>query len=253
MASIAEYDTVRVAALYGSPESHLAISDCSRPPAIGDLGTVVGFSPPTSNASEAGIRYIVESNAGPGYLVWLAEFFSYEIEKVSRSTSEEESDRDTDSPSRVTQFSGEAFDNLLEQWLLTREAHDIHRKYVEEARLLPLYSDMGGFYGLTRSRQIVECEWDGAEEPQIVNDPRIINVALFQGAMLYPPLRALLPSRPDDAVVCKMCNGTGRVDLPQHIRNIVCYCGGAGWLPAGTAQMPIASRNQKRWWQFWRR
>lgn len=253
MTSITEYDTVRVVALYGSPESHLAISDCSRPPAIGDLGTVVGFSPPTSDPSDPGTRLIVESNEGEGYLVWLAEFFPYEIEKVLGTTSNEVSNRDTDSPSRVTQFNGETFDDLLAHWLLTKAGHDIHRKYVEEEGLLPLYSDMGGFYGLTRSRQIVECEWDSAEEPSIVTDPRVINLALFQGAILYPALRSLLPSRPGNAVVCETCNGTGRVDLPQHIRNIVCYCGGAGWLPAGTAQMPRASRNQKRWWQFWRR
>jgi hypothetical protein len=85
MARIIEYDTVRVVALRGSAESHLAYSESLRSPVIGDLGTVVHLTP-TWNPDDPSTRFIVESTDGGAGCVWLAEFAADELEFVHRST-----------------------------------------------------------------------------------------------------------------------------------------------------------------------
>src|SRR5436305_556584 len=82
---IIEFDVVRITALAGSPESHLAVGDCARPPAIGETGTVVHLTP-TWDPEDPNTRYIVELNESDGSLVWLAEFSRNEIEFVARPT-----------------------------------------------------------------------------------------------------------------------------------------------------------------------
>lgn len=241
---IIEFDTVRVAAIHGSAESHLAINDCLRPPAIGDLGTVVHLTP-TYNPGDPNTRFIVESNEGQADLVWLAEFSREELEFVSRPHSVGKDDSAGLAP--------EIFERLRAHWLSDIPTHDIYRRYVEERGVLPLASDMGGLYALTRSGEILEFEWDNINPLRSVHDPRLVNVALFQGAARYPELTSLLPQRPDDALPCGACHGTGKVHLPEHLQDkVVCYCGGAGWLPAGTPQFGSIPKPTKRWWQFWR-
>jgi hypothetical protein len=80
---IIEFDTVRVVALHGTPESHLAISDAERPPRVGDLATVVDLIP---GPAGAGTRYIAEVGHPDGRMVWLAEFGADELEFVARPT-----------------------------------------------------------------------------------------------------------------------------------------------------------------------
>jgi hypothetical protein len=80
---IIEFDTVRVTSLVGSPQSRVMISECVRPPAVGDYGTVVHLSP-TSNPDDPLTRFIVESNDGGATPAWVAEFAQEEIQFVSR-------------------------------------------------------------------------------------------------------------------------------------------------------------------------
>lgn len=64
---------------------------------------------------------------------------------------------------------------------------------------------------------ILSIVWDDSEHPQVESDPRIRNVALFQGAKK-----------------CPRCGGGTGVDpyaTKLHLDNIVCYCGGLGWIP----------------------
>ena len=44
-------------------------------------------------------------------------------------------------------------------------------------------------------------------------------------------LGAALPPRPDDAVTCDVCTGTGRIREP-----FICKCGGYGWVLPGEQQ-----------------
>jgi hypothetical protein len=54
-----EFDTVRIVALHGTPESHLAISYAECPPRIGDLGTVVDLVPPRNPDDPASAQSFV--------------------------------------------------------------------------------------------------------------------------------------------------------------------------------------------------
>lgn len=98
---------------------------------------------------------------------------------------------------------------------------------------LPLILDMGGCYALRPDGEVVTFAWDEPHDCKVEQDPRLRNMALFQGAKKYPELAPLVPPRQADAVDCSHCRGTGRFptgDVP--IDNVICYCGGLGWIPA---------------------
>jgi hypothetical protein len=109
------------------------------------------------------------------------------------------------------------------------------RKLAAELNVLPLFLDFGGCYGIHPNGEIVSFYWDEPYKVEVENDPRIRNIVLFQGANKYPELEVLLPARLSDAVECLDCKGTGIFQgLAEHgivPQNIVCYCGGIGWLP----------------------
>jgi hypothetical protein len=78
MGDLREFDTIRICQLIGSPESHLAMSDATRPPVVGDQGVVLDWVQKPSSDPLA--RIIVESEQ------WLAVFRRDELELVSRAS-----------------------------------------------------------------------------------------------------------------------------------------------------------------------
>lgn len=96
---------------------------------------------------------------------------------------------------------------------------------------LPLLYDMGGCYLLRANGDLISFAWNSPDEWRTESDPRIVNIALFQGSKKYPALASLIPSRPPDSAVCPQCGGTGR-DQHTQLANVVCYCGGLGWIPS---------------------
>ena len=78
-----EFDTVRIVALDGPAQAHLASDTYERLPAIGDLGVIVHLTP-TYDSDAPETRYVVESTDGGARWVWLAEFSREELEFVSR-------------------------------------------------------------------------------------------------------------------------------------------------------------------------
>jgi len=85
--SLAEHTRVRIIALYGPPEAHMALTDSSTLPAVGDVGTIVHIlSADGKSAGDpevAGTRFLVESLASDGSRSWFAEFSSGELEAVN--------------------------------------------------------------------------------------------------------------------------------------------------------------------------
>lgn len=140
-----------------------------------------------------------------------------------------------------------AIESQIKQWLDTTAPADVYRRAVEKLNVLPLTSDAGGFYAMTIAATVVEVRWDDVIASE-VTDTRALNVALFQGAKRYPELASLLPNRPPDAATCTSCSGTGEPsDIPPHLQNaVVCYCGGAGWLPPGVPQLSSAESAQPK-------
>lgn len=118
-------------------------------------------------------------------------------------------------------------------------APDDIRETATQLEVLPLMLDMGGCYALRSNGQVVSFLWDDLKEVRVEDDLRIRNIALFQGSKKYPELKALIPPKPGNALECHVCGGTGVVPISAQLGldNLVCYCGGLGWLPQEAADL----------------
>jgi len=106
--------------------------------------------------------------------------------------------------------------------------------------VLPLYPDWSAFIGLAPSGALVWVDYD---EPNNVQDAEIVerdrwkagirHLAFSVGFMRYPDLTWLKPVRTPDCTTCTSCSGTGRTAIngKPAPENVVCECGGMGWIP----------------------
>lgn len=99
--------------------------------------------------------------------------------------------------------------------------------------ILPIVLDMGGVMALRSSGEVVSFSWDEPDRLKIEGDVRVRNLVFFQAAIKFPELKPLVPDRPADVRECESCRGTGIVTgLPNNlVTDVICYCGGLGWLP----------------------
>ena len=111
-----------------------------------------------------------------------------------------------------------------QRWLAAR---------VHKVGALPLMLDMSGAFAIRPNGDLVQFDWDGPAGAVPLEDPRLINIALHQGRIKHPHLASLVPSRPVSARDCSHCGGTGRLPFTTTpgFENVICYCGGLGWLP----------------------
>lgn len=121
---------------------------------------------------------------------------------------------------------------LIEDYPATGESFPELQELVAQERVLPLCWDMGGVLTINVEGEIRSFLWDDTLHGQVEYDPRVRNVALFQGSKKYPELELLIV-KPDNARVCEHCEGTGVEPYAKKLKTdaIVCYCGGLGWLP----------------------
>ena len=108
---------------------------------------------------------------------------------------------------------------------------DLAGRYAANERLL-LARDWTADFVLEVTGQVVvvDTEYGKPETPATEREAR---GALFRAIEIFPELLSLLPGRPEDAVECPTCNGTGVVEVAlanPKFRNIICQCSGAGWL-----------------------
>ena len=133
------------------------------------------------------------------------------------------------------------------------EAHEDCRKAAESAQALPLSLDWSACLAIRPDGEVIWIDYDEPHQVRAVEDERERNIGLFQGSRRYPELRFLVPLRPPDATDCPSCRGTGKLTFPagyEHFdETIVCYCGGSGWLPAGTdlGDLCLTRRRTVRW------
>lgn len=105
--------------------------------------------------------------------------------------------------------------------------------FVEHHQVLPLLVDWNGFFGLRPNGDILLILHDDRPvEVELVEDSRIRRIALSQGTKKYAWVGELIPSRPSDAVACSGCGGSGQIIIGGIVTEIICYCGGLGWLEA---------------------
>jgi hypothetical protein len=100
--------------------------------------------------------------------------------------------------------------------------------------LLPLSLDMGGFAAMKADGSFVTIAWDHPMTERPIVSARVRDISLSVGSQRYPALARLLPKREPGSEVCSVCGGTGKHPLVEQagIDNIVCSCGGLGWLPS---------------------
>ncbi len=126
----------------------------------------------------------------------------------------------------------------LAAWL-----HDVPRDWAHSrdvvaatalARVLPLFADWSGYYGLREDASVVFVPYDEPRAGPPETDVRIRTRILFLGARRYPELRELVPQRGDSDETCPGCGGSGILaeTARRGITSIVCMCGGLGWLPS---------------------
>lgn len=131
-----------------------------------------------------------------------------------------------------------------------------------ERGVLPLLFDMSGCFAIRANGEIVSFLYDDQHELRIETDPRIQNVALFQGSKRHPELAAMIPPKPSSALECHVCGGTGIVPISVElgVDNLVCYCGGLGWVPRDSSDRDLKESEAKEedqtketwtdWWFF---
>jgi hypothetical protein len=106
---------------------------------------------------------------------------------------------------------------------------------IARVNALPLVFDWTGFMALHLDGQIVWVPYDDEPgEVEFIWEERLRNLGLFRGTKLHPDLQFLLPTRPQDAIDCPDCRGTGKIKLPPGSEDladlVLCSCGGLGWL-----------------------
>jgi hypothetical protein len=110
--------------------------------------------------------------------------------------------------------------------------------------LLPLYLDWTAFIGLAPTGELVLAEYEApfaTKNAEVAEAGRwkagIRHLAFAAGFIRYPHLTWLQPVRTSDAVVCTTCSGTGRPSFGGEPapENVLCECGGMGWLPPSDA------------------
>jgi|SRR5205809_4631610 len=100
--------------------------------------------------------------------------------------------------------------------------------------VLPLWTDWVGCIALQPTGYLVFIAWDDPEKIEALGaagdqDRRMAHTARAQGSKRFPAISGLAPVRDDSARVCPSCGGSGKLaSVPD---NIVCECGGLGWVP----------------------
>jgi len=127
------------------------------------------------------------------------------------------------------------------------EAQDAHYEMaaevataVETMRALPLWCDWNGGVAIRPNGELIGFRWDEPQSAKIETDPHSRFLACVEGAEKYGELASLLPTRTVDDRDCAACNGTGIIlGFEEHVlKNLRCYCGGAGWLPSNVPDLP---------------
>jgi hypothetical protein len=107
---------------------------------------------------------------------------------------------------------------------------------------LPLWADWNGGVAICPDGELIGFLWDEPQSAEVEADPHLRFLACVAGAEKYPELKALLPKRTALDRGCPSCNGSGVIlglkELGIDLKNIRCYCGGAGWLPASVPDPP---------------
>lgn len=128
----------------------------------------------------------------------------------------------------------EYISNPQPDWIDSGKTIDL-RKIAAELKVLPLYLDWSGAFGIQPDGEFFSFSYEKPYEIKTDYNQREINGILFQGLKRHPSLQDLMPVRTDHSIECSDCKGTGIHPMNKTLgyteEKIVCFCGGLGWLP----------------------
>jgi hypothetical protein len=115
-------------------------------------------------------------------------------------------------------------DLLLSAYKGSEQIPPSHTEIVRLTGCLPMYLDIGGGILLTKEGELISYNYDTETTKPFVDSQWFI-VAITSAVRRYPCLIDILPQRPEEALTCSDCSGSG-----IH-RNVVCSsCLGLGWI-----------------------
>jgi hypothetical protein len=117
---------------------------------------------------------------------------------------------------------------------------------------LPFWRDFGGALFLRPDGEVLASDWERPGYIELLADIRpnrdLLHAARGWATKELPSLDGLAPVRPPEAVPCLTCDGTGLIPKwTDRTPNLVCACGGLGWLPEPPA--PIDRGTQAAAWE----
>jgi len=114
--------------------------------------------------------------------------------------------------------------------------------FVETLDALPLYVDSGGGVALRSDGELIGFLWEEPQSITVEMNPHLRFLAIVTGSEDYGELACLAPVRGADDRDCPLCDGSGRVpgleESGINVKNVICYCGGTGWLPRNVPNPP---------------
>ncbi len=104
------------------------------------------------------------------------------------------------------------------------------RAFAVRHAALPLYRGWTCTIAICTDGRILAWESDFGEIMSEPVEDIFIRTSLFRAASVHPEMCSLMPRRSDNAATCDMCAGTGIIQYRELPANLICQCGGVGWL-----------------------
>jgi hypothetical protein len=97
----------------------------------------------------------------------------------------------------------------------------------------PVFADWCFQYALDVAGQPIVSVDGSWRDGRVVRNPIWRNIILARASALHTELAHVRPVRGAEDPGCQSCKGTG---VPLAGYDVICYCGGLGWLPSGAPQ-----------------
>lgn len=129
--------------------------------------------------------------------------------------------------------SSDWIEQRIAAFLVSGEPAPEHARAIAAAlRVLPLMYDWSALAAIRPDGELLWVDYDPPRGVRPIADALTRHIVLFQGSKRHPAVPGLFPERLDDAEDCPACAGTGMVRIDgRDFPNVVCRCGGSGWLP----------------------
>ena len=106
------------------------------------------------------------------------------------------------------------------------------KKLAEELKALPIAVGWWSYSFLSPTGEVITVDAE-TNERQKSSTPQDLLRAIVWGSQRYPKLASFIPERPESAISCQFCQGSGRLEtnVGKRAQGGSCpHCAGLGWL-----------------------